>query len=166
METVLFRISTLIFLQDAHQRLLLMRRCKSPNKGKWSPIGGKLNLETGESPFECAIRETREETDFKLKEDDLHLFAYVSEKNYENDGHWLMFLFSCAKTLPFLPRKGKEGSFAFFKRSKIKELDLPASDDRLIWPLYDRYGKEGFAAVRSDFTIPQKMKMKIEEASS
>ena len=94
------------------------------------------------------------------------MFAYVSEKNYENDGHWLMFLFSSKKAVPFLPRNGKEGSFAFFERSEIKDLDLPASDDHLIWPLYDRYGKEGFAAVRSDFTIPNKMKMKVEEAPS
>ena len=166
MEKVHFRISTLIFLRDVNQRLLLLRRSKSPNLGKWSPIGGKLDFLKGESPFECAMRETKEETDFEVNEKDLHLFAYVSEKNYENDGHWLMFLFSCNKTLPFLPQDGKEGSFAFFDRCEINTLNIPKSDELLIWPLFDKYGKEGFAAVRSDFTVPAEMKMKIEESYS
>ena len=159
-----FRISTLVFLKDAHERLLLIRRCKSPNQGKWSPIGGKLDQASGESPFECAIRETREETGFSVKESDLHLFAYVAEKNYENAGHWLMFLFACNKVLPFLPSSGQEGVFAVFDRSQIKKLDIPESDHDLIWPLYDKYGQGGFAAVRSDFTIPDMTEIRVEES--
>lgn len=158
-----FRISTLIFIKDINQRLLLIRRCKSPNQGKWSPIGGKLDQASGESPFECAMRETREETGFKVKESDLHLFAYVAEKNYENAGHWLMFLFACNKVLPFIPKNGKEGSFAVFERSQIEDLDIPESDNSLIWPLYDKYGQGGFAAVRSDFTISGMTEIKVEE---
>lgn len=33
----------------------------------------------GESPFECAIRETREEIGLELSEPDLRMFAMISE---------------------------------------------------------------------------------------
>jgi len=56
-----FKISVLVFLRDARGRQLLIKRRKAPNLGCWSPIGGKLEMGTGESPFECAIRETGEE---------------------------------------------------------------------------------------------------------
>ena len=66
---------------------------KEPNKNCWSPIGGKLEMRLGESPFECAIRETREEIGLEISEGDLHLFSMISEKAYEGSCHWLMFLF-------------------------------------------------------------------------
>ena len=53
-----FRISTLVFLRDRKDRFLLLRRARRPNMGKWSPVGGKLDMDRGESPFECARRET------------------------------------------------------------------------------------------------------------
>ena len=158
-----FRISTLIFLRDERQRLLLLRRSKEPNLGKWSPIGGKLETSSGESPFECAIRETREETDLFIVEQDLHLFACVSEKNYGNSGHWLMFLFNCTKKLNYLPRKGAEGEFAFYEKSKIRSIQIPESDKSIIWPLYDKLATGGFAAVRVDCKDNNNLLMNIEE---
>jgi len=52
-----FKISCLLFAKDLDSKLLLIKRNKSPNKGLWSPPGGKLEMESGESPFECARRE-------------------------------------------------------------------------------------------------------------
>ena len=59
-----FKLSALIFLRDATGRLLMMRRNKAPNLGRWSPVGGKVETARGESPFECAVRETAEETGY------------------------------------------------------------------------------------------------------
>lgn len=42
-------------------QVLLMRRRNAHGDGTWSTVGG--HLEYGESPQECAIRETREEID-------------------------------------------------------------------------------------------------------
>jgi len=114
----------------------MLKRKRSPNIGKWSPPGGKLNMEDGESPFECAIREAREETGMLLSETDLHLFGYVSEKCYENSGHWLMFLFDCKKEIQKLPASFGEGFFEFFDEKNIKDLDIPESDHDLVWPYY------------------------------
>jgi len=158
------KISTLIFLRNQKGELLMLKRSKSPNEGKWSPIGGKVEGDKGESPFECAIRETNEETGFQIIETDLHLFACVSEKNYENAGHWLMFLFNCTKSLNYLPIDGDEGKFEFFQRSLIETLDIPPSDQTLIWPLFDNYSESGFAVVRADCSDPKNLKVKVEES--
>lgn len=156
-----FRISTLIFLKNADGRLLLLRRNKSPNLDKWSPIGGKLDFALGESPYECAIRETLEETGHKVLEKDLRLFAYVSEKSYEDSGHWLMFLFDCLSPIPFLPPDGEEGAFAFFDRSEVDSISIPPSDHLLVWPLYDKR-EEGFRALRADCSADGPPKIKVE----
>jgi 8-oxo-dGTP diphosphatase len=131
-----FNISCLLFIRNHNNKILLLKRRKSPNKGKWSPPGGKLNMEDGESPVECAIREAKEETGMVLEETDLHLFGYVSEKCYENSGHWLMFLFDSKKNIEHLPKKFDEGYFEFFEENAIDELNIPDSDHKLVWPYY------------------------------
>ena len=98
-----FRISTLIFIQDTAGRQLLLQRNKAPNQGCWSPIGGKLEMALGESPYECALREVWEEAGWQLKEEDLHLFGMVAEKYYQDTGHWLLFLYHCHLPIPGLP---------------------------------------------------------------
>jgi len=57
-----YKLAVLVFLENATGELLLILRNRPPNLGVWSPIGGKLEMGLGESPFECAVRETREET--------------------------------------------------------------------------------------------------------
>ena len=92
-----FKISCLLFIRNAEKEILMIRRNKAPNKGFWSPPGGKLNMSEGESPYECAKREALEETGVSLEDKDLSLFGYVSEKGYETTTNWLMFLFDCKK---------------------------------------------------------------------
>ncbi|MEM0967614.1 MAG: NUDIX domain-containing protein [Verrucomicrobiota bacterium] len=156
-----FRISTLIFLRDEKERFLMLLRNRSPNQGRWSPIGGKLEMGFGESPFECARRETMEEVGVQLSDEDLHLFAYVSEKNFEGEKHWLMFLFHCRKRLTELPPPIDEGSFGFFSREEINDLPIPDTDDRLVWSLFDQF-HEGFAGVRADCSNPKSMNAILE----
>lgn len=48
-----------IYCPETNQCLLLNRE-KSPWKGRWNGVGGKLDVE--EAPLECIIRETKEET--------------------------------------------------------------------------------------------------------
>jgi len=144
-----YKISVLVFLKDEDGRLLLIKRNKAPNLGCWSPIGGKLEMQTGESPFECAIRETFEETAHKLEEKDLHLFSMVAEKSYEGDTHWLMFLFDSKKPIAKLPQDIDEGRFGFFKRAEIDALAIPATDRAMLWKCYDEF-KNGFTVLRAD----------------
>lgn len=155
------KISCLLFIRNIKNQLLLLKRSNSPNKGTWSPPGGKLNMPSGESPFECAKREALEETGLVLSDEDLSLFGYVSEKGYENDCHWLMFLFDCQKTISETPKAFEEGYFGFFDRADINRLKIPQSDHQLVWPFYDSRSK-GFWGIKADCSEPNNIKIKIE----
>ena len=144
-----FKVSALVFVRNSTNEQLLIRRSKPPNKGCWSPIGGKLDQETGESPYECARRETFEEIGLKVSDDDLHCFGYISEKSYEGANHWLMFLFDCSIQTNQLPTQIEEGHFSFFSREAINQLEIPKTDHQLLWPYYDRY-REGFIGIRAN----------------
>jgi len=144
-----FKISALVFVHDEAGDQLLIQRRKAPNRGCWSPIGGKLEMSAGESPYECARRETEEEIGLRVGDRDLHCFGYISEKSYEGAGHWLMFLFDCKKPLTRLPPTIDEGPFKFFKRAEVDGLPIPETDRTLLWPYYDRY-KGGFVGLRAD----------------
>ena len=158
-----FKISVLLFIRDTSGRQLLLERTREPNKGMWSPIGGKLEMGIGESPCECAIREAGEEAGMQLTEADLHLFAMISEKSYEGGGHWLMFLYNCRKTLDSLPPPIGEGSFAFFSREEMATLPLPETDRQALWPVYDQY-RDGFVAMRADCDPSRPLEVVVEES--
>ena len=56
------KVATLIYAFNERDEVLLLERAQEPNRGFWSPFGGKLKLGQGESPYACACRETRKET--------------------------------------------------------------------------------------------------------
>jgi 8-oxo-dGTP diphosphatase len=150
--TLPYKISVLVFIENTAGELLLMLRAKQPNLGVWSPIGGKLEMATGESPFECAVRETGEETGLVIGGEDLHLFAMIAEKAYQGDTHWLMFLFRCKKPIGAMPADISEGRFGFFSREQVKTMPIPETDKAALWPIYDQY-KDSFVALKADCTV-------------
>jgi 8-oxo-dGTP diphosphatase len=157
-----YKISVLVFIQDSHGRQLLLERTKSPNAGCWSPIGGKLEMATGESPFECARRETAEETGLVLGDDDLHLWGMIAEKSYEGSGHWLMFMFDAKKRIDALPETIDEGHFAFYSDSEIDHLLLPDTDRQALWPLYRKFHKS-FVCLRADCEPDKPLEVIVEQ---
>lgn len=157
------KLAVLVFLSNSAGEHLLMLRAKPPNRGNWSPIGGKLETALGESPFECAIRETFEETGHRIEVADLHLFALLSEKAYEGDAHWMLFLFHCTKPIDSLPPPIDEGSFGFYDREAIDTLTLPETDRSALWPIFDRHAG-GFVALRVDCTPGQPLRIITEQS--
>ena len=162
MATIPYKLAVLVFLENTAGEHLLLLRAKPPNLGIWSPIGGKLETATGESPFECAVRETFEETGLRIRTPDLHLFAMIAEKAYEGQAHWLMFLFRCKVPLPSLPPAISEGKFAFFTRAAIDALPIPETDRNALWPIYDRF-RDGFVALKADCAPGKPIAVEIEE---
>jgi 8-oxo-dGTP diphosphatase len=160
--TLTYKIAVLVFLENLEGEQLLMLRAKPPNLGVWSPIGGKLETGLGESPFECAVRETFEETGFAVPASDFHLFAMIAEKAYEGQSHWLMFLFRCKRPLATLPPDISEGRFGFFSRAAIDALPIPETDRTALWPIFDRY-KDRFVALKADCAPGKPVKVEIEE---
>lgn len=157
-----YKISTLIYLRNTEGDLLLMKRNKHPNYQMWSSIGGKLEMGIGESPFETAIREVKEEIGFDIENKDLHLFSIIAEKNYEDKCHWLMFLFDCSKRLLKLPPDMREGSFAFHKPETVYDLKIPETDRTILWPVWFEK-RHGFTMLKADCSLDKPLSITIEE---
>jgi 8-oxo-dGTP diphosphatase len=160
--TIPYKIAVLVFLENPAGEQLLLLRAKAPNLGSWSPIGGKLEMALGESPFECAARETFEETGFKISTKDLHLFAMIAEKAYEGQSHWLLFLFRCLRPIDRLPAAIDEGTFGFFSRQALEVLPLPETDRTALWPIFDQY-KNDFVSMRANCDPTHPLKIEIEQ---
>lgn len=130
--TTRYRIGVLLYFRNEAGDLLLIKRRRTPHVGLWCAIGGKLEMKTGESPFECACREGSEEVGVELLDEDLKLRCMVAEKDYEGTGHWLMFIFEVQKRLVELPEEIDEGEFGFFSIESLEELDMPPLDRKIL----------------------------------
>jgi 8-oxo-dGTP diphosphatase len=144
--TMPYKISTLLYCFDERDEVLLMERAQEPNFGLWSPCGGKLQTDTGESPYACACREAQEELGLALTPADLHLAGIVSEQGYQGQSHWLMFLFEVHRKMSQLPPPHREGRFQFFPRPALAGLKLPTTDREGIWPWFWEHRGGFFAA--------------------
>ena len=82
-------LSTLCYIEKDNQYLMLHRAKKKNdmNKDKWLGIGGKF--EEGESPEECMIRETEEETGLRLKSCNLRAVITFVSNIYEAEHMYL-----------------------------------------------------------------------------
>jgi 8-oxo-dGTP diphosphatase len=141
-----YQIAVLCYLSDAQGRVLLLRRSRPPNKGLYSPIGGKLDQASGESPTSCALREIREETGLELAASDLHLTGIVSEAAYEGHTNWLMFLFEAMRPVRVERMEFDEGVLEWHPPQDVDTLAIPETDRQIIWPLFWQYRGRFFAA--------------------
>ena len=157
-----YYINTLIILHNNKNQLLLIKRNKFPNLNCWSPIGGKLETQYGESPHECAVREILEEANFSVEAKDLNLLSIITQCNYQNNRHCLIFLFVCRKPLLQIPLHTTEGKLKFFNASELKNLSLPSGDKKLIWDTYYSYQKK-FSILKVKYQIAKPAKITIEE---
>lgn len=146
MPAVSYQIATLLYCFNERDEVLLLERAQEPNRGLWSPCGGKLDIASGESPYACACREAREELGITVAPSDLHLTGIVSERGYAAEAHWLMFLFEVKRKLKTLPPPNREGPFAFFRGDELARLPLPQTDADQIWPLFWKHRGGFFAA--------------------
>jgi 8-oxo-dGTP diphosphatase len=141
-----YKVATLLYCFNDRDEVLLLERAQEPNRGFWSPCGGKLHTEEGESPYACACREAHEELGIQLSPCDLHLIGLVSEQGYQGQTHWLMFLFEVKTRLNSLPPAHREGRFEFFPREKLPGLKVPKTDLEQIWPWFWAHRNGFFAA--------------------
>ena len=144
-----YKIATLLYCFNERDEVLLLERAQEPNRGLWSPCGGKLQTETGESPYACACREAAEEMGVTLAPAELHLTGMIAERGYAGQSHWLMFLFEVKPKLKATPAPHREGSFKFFSRDKLASVKMPQTDLEQIWPLFWRH-RGGFFSASCD----------------
>lgn len=80
--------TTLVYIEKDSKYLMLHRIKKQNdyNHDKWIGIGGKF--EEAESPEECILRETKEETGFTLNEIEYRgIVTFVSDENFTEYMH-------------------------------------------------------------------------------
>ncbi len=141
-----YRIAALCYLFDEQGRVLLLHRHKEPNIELYSPIGGKLEQQIGESPTACAIREIHEEVEVTCLPEDLHLTGIISETGYLDATHWLIFLYELTCPAKVMRMKFNEGVLEWHDPDKLMDLPIPQTDRQIIWPLFWRYRRKFFMA--------------------
>jgi len=151
-EPLPYKIAVLCDLRDAQGRVLLIHRTRSPNKGLYSPIGGKLETAVGESPAQCAQREIHEEAGIEVPLERLRLRLVVSEQAYEGQTHWLMFVYRVLGAVEAPEREIPEGRLEWRRLEELKDLPMPETDALHIWPAI-RSHEDGFATLHIDCRV-------------
>ena len=147
-----YKIAVLCDLRDSNGRVLLLHRRKDPNSNLYSPIGGKLDTASGESPAQCAHREILEEALVDIPIERLRLIGLISERGYPNSDagsartNWLLFYYRVIGPIDFEPFEMREGRLEWIEPDQVEALPLPETDRKIIWPLVAAH-QEGFFAV-------------------
>ncbi|MCE9619381.1 MAG: NUDIX domain-containing protein [Planctomycetes bacterium] len=152
-EKLPYKVAVLCYLWDPKGRVLMLHRKKQPNLGMCSPIGGKLEISQGEGPHECAIREISEEAGVTLASDDVRCLGVVSEKGYQGQTHWLIFLFETTRKIDpaLIPEQEfDEGRLEWVPLSDVEKLNIPWTDRHIMWPAVRRHKDGGFFMVHID----------------
>ena len=117
--------TTLCYIDDGDRYLMLHRTKKigDENADKWVGIGGKL--EEGESPFDCAKREIREETGVEVKNLRYHgIITFVSDLY----GTEYMHLFTATEFEGEIDYNCNEGSLEWVKKEDVRSLPIWEGD--------------------------------------
>jgi 8-oxo-dGTP diphosphatase len=120
-------VTTLIYAGSGGRLVLLARR-KDPNRGLWSPPGGKI--EASETPLQNARRELEEETGLALEA--VRLRAVVTEHDRRTGEAWLMFVFVAEADPSAALRGGAEGEPSWVEVARFDELATPAADRHIL----------------------------------
>lgn len=117
------------FLHYKDDYLLLHRDSnKRVDANRLNGIGGRV--EPGENYLDAAIRETEEETGFKVSAKDIHLAGIVKlEGGYDED--WVMCFFKIAvptKNIP-LGDKTVDGNLVWIHKDKVLDSEYQLVDD-------------------------------------
>ncbi len=138
--------TTLCYIENEDKYLMLYRNKKEndENLGKWVGIGGKL--EAGESPFDCARREIREETGLLAEELRYRgIITFVSSEY----GTEYMHLFTCNKFSGELRSECEEGEPRWIRKSEFFSLPM-WEGDKIFLELLDT--EERFFSLKLEYS--------------
>ena len=109
-------------LRDDH--VLLMKRNKEPNLGLWVAPGGKI--EKDEAPYDCAVRELREETGLRANE--AHLCGIVSIVMPTIEQPCMQFLYVVTDFSGELVADEREGMLRWWSAEEAQHLPMPPAN--------------------------------------
>lgn len=120
------KVAVLCVLKHKY-KFLLLKRDREPNKGSYTPIGGKID--PFESPHEAAIRECFEETGIRIEKFRYKgLLTETSASNY----NWINFVY-LAEIEDINPPHCSEGILEWVHFDQVLELPTPNTD----WYIYN-----------------------------
>lgn len=119
------RPAVLCILKADH-KILLLRRYKEPNRGKYTPVGGKID--PYESPVKAAIRESYEETGIKFSG---MKYCGLLVESSPTSYNWICFVYT-SKTTYFKPPACDEGKLEWIDINKLSNIPTPPAD----WHIY------------------------------
>ncbi|MCP4443072.1 MAG: NUDIX domain-containing protein [Aureispira sp.] len=102
--------------------LLLLKRANEPNKGKYLPVGGKLD--PFESPRKAVIRETLEEAGVTIENPK---FCGTLIESAPNNYNWLSYIY-IADIDRITPAPCDEGVLEWIPKSELLNIPTPATD--------------------------------------
>jgi len=80
----------------------------------------------------------------------------VSERAYQGQMHWLIFLFECVRAVgqAEIPlREFDEGRLEWVPAAGVERLPIPATDRDVMWPLVRAHRGGGFFSVDIDCAV-------------
>ena len=115
--------TTLCYIESNEHYLMLNKNKRKDdlNKGKWMGLGG--HIETGETPYECIIREVKEESGLTIDNPLLRAKLYFINDNYEE----LMYLFTASNFSGKLI-ECDEGMLDWIKKEDVFKLNIWEGD--------------------------------------
>jgi len=117
-----FKQPAVIVILKSDDRFLLLKRKKSPNKDKYTPVGGKID--PFESPYKAAIRESYEETGIKVT--DLKYCGLMVESS-PTKYNWICFVY-LSEIEYILPPECNEGELHWIPLTSLSEIPTPTTD--------------------------------------
>lgn len=141
-----------ILISDAGY--LLLRRRKEPNRGLFTPVGGKIDA--FETPEQAARRETLEETGIVIGETTL---AGILVDTAPTSNNWVCFVYTSRIAFQE-PPPCPEGELEWIAVDKIDTLPIPVSD-RYIYELIGKGTPFVLSAVYNDKNVVQEIKEEL-----
>ncbi len=119
------KISTLCYIRNKHQTLMLHRIKKENDihQDKWNGLGGKLI--PGESPEECVKREVLEESGLNIENPQLH--GIITFPKFDGVDDWIVFVYTASNFHGTLI-DSDEGYLDWVDNDKLFDLNLWEGD--------------------------------------
>ena len=136
------KAATLCVLKNENN-FLLLNRIKPPNQGMYTPVGGKLD--PFESPLQCAMRETVEETGIQL--DTMHFCGMLTETS-PTKYNWINYVYLAE--IDFIPPPAcNEGTLEWIAFDQVLQVPTPKTD----WYIYDYLLKQKSFVLNAELRI-------------
>ncbi len=121
------KLGTLCYIRSGTKTLLLHRTKKQNDSmgGFWIGLGGHVEIDKGESPDECIVREVREESGLTVKP---KLRGIITFRNIEEEkDDWYAYVFTAEKFQGKLV-ESNEGDLAWIDDKKLGSVNIPDGD--------------------------------------